>query len=43
MIVHVATKKQYCSKADVVNDHIAKIVSVADKELIVRQFVQQIG
>lgn len=31
----------YCSKADVVNDHIAKIVSVADKELIVRQFVQQ--
>lgn len=31
----------YCSKADVVNDHIAKIVSAADKELIVRQFVQQ--
>lgn len=31
----------YCSKADVVDDHIAKIVSVADKELIVRQFVQQ--
>ena len=31
----------YCSKADVVDNHIAKIVSVADKELIVRQFVQQ--
>lgn len=31
----------YCSKADVVDDHIARIVSVADKELIVRQFVQQ--
>lgn len=31
----------YCSKADVVDDHIAKIVSVADKELMVRQFVQQ--
>lgn len=31
----------YCSKADVVDDYIARIVSVADKELIVRQFVQQ--
>lgn len=32
----------YCSKADVVDDYISKIVSVADKELIVRQFVQRI-
>lgn len=32
----------YCSKADVVGDYISKIVSVADKELIVRQFVQRI-
>lgn len=30
----------YCSKADVVNDRISKVVSVADKELIVKQFVQ---
>ena len=30
----------YCSKADVINDRISKVVSVADKELIVRQFVQ---
>ena len=32
----------YCSKADVVDDYISKIVSVAGKELIVRQFVQRI-
>lgn len=32
----------YCSKADVVDDYISKIVSIADKELIVRQFVQRI-
>ena len=32
----------YCSKADVVGDYISKIVSVSDKELIVRQFVQRI-
>lgn len=32
----------YCSKADIVDDYISKIVSVADKELIVRQFVQRI-
>ena len=32
----------YCTKADVVDDYISKIVSVADKELIVRQFVQRI-
>ena len=30
----------YCSKADVINDRISKVVSVADKELMVRQFVQ---
>ena len=30
----------YCSKADVKNDRISKVVSVADKELMVRQFVQ---
>ena len=30
----------YCSKADVVDDHISKIVSVLDKELTVKQFVQ---
>lgn len=30
----------YCSKADVVNDRISKIVSVLDKELTVKQFVQ---
>ena len=30
----------YCSKADVVDDRISKVVSVADKELMVRQFVQ---
>lgn len=30
----------YCSKADVVNDRISKVVSVADKELMVKQFVQ---
>ena len=32
----------YCSIDDVVDDYISKIVSVADKELIVRQFVQRI-
>ncbi len=30
----------YCSKADVVCDHISKVVSVVDKELTVKQFVQ---
>lgn len=30
----------YSTKADVENDRISKVVSVADKELIVRQFVQ---
>lgn len=30
----------YCSKADVENDRISKVVSVIDKELMVRQFVQ---
>ncbi len=30
----------YCSKADVVNDRIAKVVSVVDKELTAKQFVQ---
>ena len=30
----------YCSKADVVEDKISKIVSVVDKELTVKQFVQ---
>ena len=30
----------YCSKADVMNDRISKIVSVVDKELTVKQFVQ---
>lgn len=32
----------YCSKADVTNDKISKIVSVIDKELMVKQFVQPI-
>lgn len=32
----------YCSKADVVNDRISKVVSVVDKELMVKQFVQPI-
>ena len=32
----------YCSKADVANDRISKIVSVLDKELTVKQFVQPI-
>lgn len=32
----------YCSKADVIEDHISKVVSVADKELMARQFVQPI-
>ena len=30
----------YCSKADVINDRISKVVSVVDKELMVRQFVR---
>lgn len=30
----------YCSKADVANDRISKVVSVVDKELTVKQFVQ---
>ena len=30
----------YCSKADVINDRISKIVSVVDKELVAKQFVQ---
>ena len=30
----------YCSKADVINDRISKVVSVVDKELTVKQFVQ---
>ena len=30
----------YCSKADVVNDKISKVISVVDKELMVKQFVQ---
>ena len=30
----------YCSKADVVDDRISKVVSVVDKEMTVRQFVQ---
>lgn len=30
----------YCSKADVVNDRISKVVSVVDKELMVKQFIQ---
>ncbi len=32
----------YCSKADVVGEKISKIVSVVDKELTVKQFVQPI-
>lgn len=32
----------YCSKADVVDDRISKVVSVADKELLVKQFVHPI-
>ena len=30
----------YCSKANISNDYITNVVSVADKELIVKQFVQ---
>jgi len=30
----------YCSKADVVDDRISKVVSVVDKELTAKQFVQ---
>ena len=32
----------YCSKADVVDDRISKVVSVLDKELTVKQFVQPV-
>lgn len=32
----------YCSKANVIEDRISQIVSVADKELIAKQFVQPI-
>lgn len=32
----------YCSKADVLDDHISKIISIADKELLAKQFVQPI-
>lgn len=34
------TNHVYCSKADVKNNKIAKVVSVIDKELTVKQFVQ---
>ncbi len=30
----------YCSKANVIRDRISNVVSVADKELIVKQFIQ---
>lgn len=30
----------YCSKADVINNRISKVISVVDKELMVKQFVQ---
>lgn len=30
----------YCSKADIVSDKISKVVSVVDKELVAKQFVQ---
>lgn len=30
----------YCSKAEVVNDRISKVISVIDKELMAKQFVQ---
>lgn len=30
----------YCSKADVVNNRISKVISVIDKELMAKQFVQ---
>ena len=30
----------YCSKAETNNNHISKIISVVDKELMVKQFVQ---
>ena len=30
----------YCSKADVKDDKIAQVVSVAEKELIVKQFIR---
>ena len=32
----------YCSKANVKDDKIAQVISVADKELITKQFVQPI-
>lgn len=34
------TNHYYCSKADVLDDRISKIISVVDKELMVKQFVQ---
>ena len=34
------TNHVYCSKANVNNDHISNVISVADKELIAKQFVQ---
>lgn len=36
------TQHLYCSKANVKNDKITQVISVADKELIARQFVQPI-
>lgn len=36
------TNHVYCSKANVNNDHISHVISVADKELITKQFVQPI-
>lgn len=30
----------YCSKAHIKNDHISQVISVVDKELMVKQFVQ---
>ncbi len=32
----------YCSKANVINDRIMKVISVADKELMTKQFVQPV-
>ncbi len=36
----VIEEHTYCSKAEVINDRIYKAVSVVDKELTVKQFVQ---
>lgn len=36
------TNHVYCSKAQVLEDRISSVISVADKELIVQQFVQPI-